>query len=321
MTPSRVLVTGSTGFVGSQLCRTLSASGWNVVAAHRRREPTSSISGVFTAYLPLSAGTEDWQRALQSVQCVVHLAARVHQLGSAGKSASAFLEVNVAGARFVAEQAARAGVRRLVFLSSIKVNGEGGTRRQYRADDVPNPRDPYAVSKLEAEEMLRDFCGRCAMELVIIRAPLVYGPGVRANFRRLMQLAALGLPLPFRSVDNRRSLISVWNLVNFIELSLVQPDAAGATWLISDGEDLSTPDLLRRLARLMHRPDRLFAFSPQVLQRAASLLGLGPEMSRLCDSLVIDPTPAHARLNWRPIVGVEDGLARTVEAFAAERRR
>jgi nucleoside-diphosphate-sugar epimerase len=321
VTPSSVLVTGSSGFVGSHLCRTLAAAGWRVVAAQRRGGATSPGSAISGVNLSLSGGEENWQSALQSVQCVVHLAARVHQLGSAGKSAEAFRQVNVDGTRFAAEQATRAGVRRFVFLSSIKVNGEGGTRRQYRADDAPSPQDPYAVSKLEAEEMLRDFCGRQGLELVIIRSPLVYGPGVRANFRRLMRLAALGLPLPFGSIDNRRSLINVWNLANFIELCLTQPAAARGTWLISDGEDLSTPELLRRLARLMHRPDRLFAFSPRVLQRAASLLGLGPEMSRLCDSLVIDPSPAFARLDWRPIVGVEEGLARTAEAFAVERKR
>jgi nucleoside-diphosphate-sugar epimerase len=299
VTPSSVLVTGSSGFVGSHLCRTLAAAGWRVVAAQRRGGATSPGSAISGVNLSLSGGEENWQSALQSVQCVVHLAARVHQLGSAGKSAEAFRQVNVDGTRFAAEQATRAGVRRFVFLSSIKVNGEGGTRRQYRADDAPSPQDPYAVSKLEAEEMLRDFCGR----------------------QGLMRLAALGLPLPFGSIDNRRSLINVWNLANFIELCLTQPAAARGTWLISDGEDLSTPELLRRLARLMHRPDRLFAFSPRVLQRAASLLGLGPEMSRLCDSLVIDPSPAFARLDWRPIVGVEEGLARTAEAFAVERKR
>jgi UDP-4-keto-D-QuiNAc 4-reductase len=318
---SCVLVTGSSGFVGSHLCRTLAAGGWRVVAAQRQRGTADSISGVEGAYLPLSSGEENWQSTLKTVHCVVHLAARVHRLGSAGKSAAAFQRVNVGGTRFAAEQAARAGVRRFVFLSSIKVNGEGGSRRQYRADDPPNPQDAYAQSKLEAEEMLRELCRSGGMELVIIRSPLVYGPGVRANFHRLLNLAALGLPLPFRSIDNRRSLISIWNLVNFIESTLSHPAAAGETWLISDGEDLSTPELLVRLARLMHRPDRLFAFSPRILQGAASLFGLGAEMSRLCNSLVVDPTPAHMRLNWRPIISVDEGLARTVEAFRTERNR
>jgi UDP-4-keto-D-QuiNAc 4-reductase len=321
VSPVSVLVTGSGGFVGSHLCRTLAAGGWRVVAAQRRSGTANPSSRVEGAYLPLSSGEENWQNALKSVQCVVHLAARVHQLGSAGKAAAAFRQVNVDGTRFAAEQAQRAGVRRFVFLSSIKVNGEGGSPRQYRADDPPEPQDAYAQSKFQAEEMLREFCRRGGMELVIIRSPLVYGPGVRANFHRLLSLAALGLPLPFRSIDNRRSLISIWNLVNFIELGVSHPDAAGETWLISDGEDLSTPDLLARLARLMHRPERLFAFSPRILRRAAVLLGLGAEMSRLCDSLVVDPTPAHRRLNWRPIIGVDEGLARTVEAFRAERNR
>jgi len=321
VSPRSVLVTGSGGFVGYHLCRALAAGGWRVVAARRQNRATDSISGVAGVYLPLSSAEENWQNALKSVQCIVHLAARVHQLGSAGKAAAAYREVNVQGTRFAAEQAQRAGVRRFVFLSSIKVNGEGGSLRPYRADDPPNPQDAYAQSKLEAEEMLREFCRRGGMELVIIRSPLVYGPGVRANFHRLLKLAALGLPLPFRSIGNRRSLISIWNLVHFIESGVSHPAAAGDTWLISDGEDLSTPDLLARLARLMHRPDRLFAFPPRILRRAAALLGLGAEMSRLCDSLVVDSTPAQTRLNWRPGIGVDEGLARTVQAFRAERNR
>jgi len=301
------------------LCRTLAAEGWRVVGAQRRPVSTDSIEGLAAVHLPLFSGEEDWQRALKSVDCVVHLAARVHVPRSAGSSATAFHQINVAGTRFAMEQAARAGVGRFVFLSSIKVNGEGESLRQYRADDIPDPQDPYAQSKYHAELMLRDGCRRYGLELVIIRPPLVYGPGVRANFRRLLRLASIGLPLPFNAIDNRRSLISIWNLVDFIGCSMRHPAAAGATWLISDGEDLSTPDLLRRLARLMHRPARLFAVSPRNLQRAANLLGLGAEMHRLCDSLVVDASPAYAHLDWRPTMSVDEALALTVEAFRSEK--
>jgi nucleoside-diphosphate-sugar epimerase len=262
-----------------------------------------------------------WRKALQSVHCVVHLAAHVHVMGSAARSVAKFRQVNVDGTRFVAEQAVHAGVRRFVFLSSIKVNGEGGGLRPYRADDIPNPSDAYARSKFEAEQILRSICLHSGMELVIIRPPLIYGPGVRANFRRLLNLAAFGVPLPLDSVDNRRSLISIWNLVNFIETCMNHPAAPGGTWLISDGDDLSTPELIRKLARLMHRSPHLFAFPPRLLQRASNCLGLGAAMRRLCDSLVVDAAPAYEQLNWRPAISIDDGLARTVEAFRAERRR
>jgi UDP-glucose 4-epimerase len=270
--------------------------------------------------LPLSADPQRWQASLQAVDCVVHLAAYVHEMGRRGNVPAKFNALNVEGSRFVAEQCARAGVKRLVFLSSIKVNGEGGNSRGYFADDPPDPQDAYARSKLGAEMAIRDVCRSEGIELVIIRPPLVYGPGVRANFRRLMQLAKLGLPLPFGSIDNRRSLIGVGNLADFIQTCMTHPDAAGEVWLISDGEDLSTTELMRKLLHLMDSPDRLFAVSPRWLQRGANLIGLGAEMHRLCDSLVVDSAPAFERLNWRPIKSVDEGLALTVEAFEAERK-
>lgn len=309
MTPG-VLVTGSAGFVGSHLCETLRSRGWRVVAAGRRHADIC---------LPLLAEASNWQSALKDIDCVVHLAARVHVPASAAGSAAAFEEVNVRGSAFVAEQAIRAGVRRLVFLSTVKVNGEGAGLRRYRADDVPHPIGPYAVSKHQAEEVLRDVCRHAGMELVIVRPPLIYGPGVRANFRRLMQLASSGVPLPLGSVDNRRSLISVWNLASFIEVCMQHQLAAGDTWMVSDGEDLSTPQLIRRVAHHLHRPERLFRFSPRYLRAAARVLGLGAEMSRLCDSLLVDASPANERLKWRAPIGVDEALQRTVAAYAAER--
>jgi nucleoside-diphosphate-sugar epimerase len=315
--PSSALVTGSRGFVGAHLCRLLAEHGWRVVAATRGPYGVQSTPDVINASLPFLSDPEAWRAALTSVHCVVHLAGRAHQMGSAGKAAAEFRTANVEGSRFVAEQAARAGVRRFVFLSSIKVNGEGGSLEPYRADDHPNPSDAYARSKLEAEVMLRDYCPQAGMQLVIIRSPLVYGPGVRANFERLLKLAALGLPLPLGSIHNQRSMVGVANLADFIETCMTQPGAADKTWLISDGEDLSTPELVRKLARLMRRPARLFAFSPTWLRRFAHIAGIGSEVSRLCDSLIVDATPAIELLNWRPPVSIDEGLARTVEAYSA----
>jgi nucleoside-diphosphate-sugar epimerase len=317
---SRALVTGATGFVGTQLCPTLAQHGWHVVCVSRRPWKGTRTGGLEEVILPLSSQDVLWQNALRSVRCIVHLAAHVHQMRDDPQAANVYREVNVAGSQFVAEQAARAGVRRFVYLSSIKVNGEGGAPAPYRAEDAPNPVDDYGRSKWQAEIALRDLCARSGMELVIIRPPLVYGPAVRANFKRLLHLAALGVPLPLGSIDNRRSLVNVWNLADFIETCMIPPQAPGNTFLISDGEDLSTPQLLRRLAGLMHRPSRLFRFPPRGLNRLAQWVGLGPEMRRLCESLQVDSTPARERLDWRPAVSVDEGLERTVAAYRETRQ-
>jgi nucleoside-diphosphate-sugar epimerase len=261
-----------------------------------------------------------WQAAMASAHCVVHLAARVHQMGADLDAENAYHQMNVEGSRFVAEQAANAGVRRLVFLSSIKVNGEGGATL-YRATDKPDPRDPYARSKLAAERVIREVCGRSEMEWVIIRPPLVYGPGVKANFHRLMRLVDLGIPLPFESIGNRRSLIGLANLAHFIETSMIHPGAAQQVWLIADDECVSTPELLRRLSRHMNHRSRLFRFSPKWLRRLATPLRVRAEIDRLCDSLQIDASPARVQLGWRPTSSLDGELARTVAAFRAERNR
>jgi UDP-glucose 4-epimerase len=242
-------------------------------------------------------------------------------MGREGTLDANFDAVNVEGSRFVAEQCARAGVKRLVFLSSIKVNGEGSNDHAYRAEDHPDPQDAYARSKLAAEIVVRDVCETAGVEFVIIRSPLVYGPGVRANFRSLLKIVELGVPLPFGSINNRRSLVGVRNLVSFIETCMTHPSVTGRVWLISDGDDLSTTGLMQKLSRLMQRPDRLFAFSPRWLRRLGKIAGLDAQMSRLCDSLMVDSTPAHDRLGWHPTVSVDDGLALTVEAFKSERNR
>jgi nucleoside-diphosphate-sugar epimerase len=211
-------------------------------------------------------------------------------------------------------------VRRIVFLSTVKVNGEGAAAA-YRAEDAPNPSDAYARSKWEAERALHALSGRSSVETAIIRPPLIYGPGVGANFRRLMHLADRRVPLPLASIDNRRSLVSIWNLTDFIEVCMTHPAAAGETWLISDGQDVSTPELMRKIARLMGRRDRLFAFPPALLRCIAGIAGMRETASRLCDSLTVDSTPAVQRLRWKPPVGLDEGLARTVRAFQTERPR
>jgi nucleoside-diphosphate-sugar epimerase len=260
-----------------------------------------------------------WQSVLNSVDCVVHLAARVHQFGAAGRDERAFFEVNVQGARFMAEQAAIAGVRRFIMMSSIKVNGEGNAVGAYAAEDVPNPQDSYGQSKLAAELAVREESLRHGIQLVIVRPPLVYGPGVGGNFRRLMRLVDLGVPLPFLSINNRRSFVSAQNLSDFVETCMCHPDAEGRTWLISDGHDLSTPELLQRLARIMSRRASLVAFPPSWLRIIGQRLGRAEEMERLTGSLRLDVGPAFDLLGWRPRISVDEGLAQTVAAYKSDK--
>jgi UDP-4-keto-D-QuiNAc 4-reductase len=315
------LVTGAPGFVGRQLCRALVNQNWRVSAGYRRSGSPPNITGVTSEFLPLLSEPERWRRVLQSIDCVVHLAAHVHQMGHDGQSDTAYEEINVAGSRFVAEMAAHAGAKRFVFLSSAKVNGEGCNARTYHADDRCDPHDAYARSKLAAEAIIREICERTGMQFVIVRPPLVYGPGVKANFHRLLRLTEHGWPLPFGAIVNRRSLVGVENLVDFIKTCMVHPDAAGRVWLVTDGEDLSTPELIRRLARLMGRPARLLACPPMLLRALAGLIGGGAEMARLCDSFVLDAGPARDILNWAPPMSVDEGLGYTVADYLAQQKK
>jgi nucleoside-diphosphate-sugar epimerase len=314
------LVTGGRGFVGSGLCSSLRDHGWRVVAGSREHVPAADGTNMGSACLPLSTNPGRWQEALKSIDCVVHLAAHVHRMGRDRVPDSDYEIINVEGSRFVAEQSALAGVKRFVFLSSAKVNGEGRSSLPYRAEDPAEPQDAYGRSKLAAEGVIADICGRNGMDLIIIRPPLVYGPGVRANFHRLLRVVELGMPLPLASIHNRRSLIGVANLVDFIETCMTHPLASGRVWLVADGEDLSTPDLLRRLADIMNKPSRLFSCPPSVLKAAANLIGRGEEAARLCDSFMLDTQPAQDILGWRAPIRVDEGLRRTVAEYMTRRK-
>jgi UDP-glucose 4-epimerase len=290
------------------------------VAATRGDGAALRLPGISLARLELLSEPADWQTAMQSCLCVVHLAARVHELRAGAQIQSEYDRINVDGSRFVAEQALQANVQKLVFLSSIKVNGEGGGR-PYEIGDLPDPKDAYGRSKWVAEQSLRDVCAKRGMGLVIIRPPLVYGPGVKANFHRLMRLAGLGMPLPIASIANRRSFIGVSNLVDFIETCLTHSGASADAWLVSDGEDLSTPDLLSRLSTLMGRPLRMFGIPPVWLRRLARPLALSGTVERLSGTLQVDSSAARQRLAWEPPLTVDEELARTVAAYRAERTK
>jgi nucleoside-diphosphate-sugar epimerase len=315
-----ILVTGAAGFVGRHLCRTLKQHGWDVLAASRGGNDENSAAGIRTVNLELLHEPERWRAAMESCHGIVHLAAHAHKTGSRGRSESEFERVNLEGSRFVMQHAVSARVPRFIFLSSIKVNGEGG-ERPYRSTDVPDPQDAYGRSKWAAEKNLQSLCAQSDTALIVIRPPLVYGPGVKANFRRLLQLAYWGVPLPLAAITNRRSLIGVQNLVDFIETCISHPAASQQTWLISDGEDLSTPELLGRLSELMHRRVRMFAISPVWMRAIARIFAMRDVTDRICGSLCVDSSVAQASLGWRPPYSVNDELARTVAAYVGERKQ
>jgi nucleoside-diphosphate-sugar epimerase len=311
------LVTGANGFVGSRLCARLREEGLSVRCAVRRLismpdEPDAVVIGGLLS-------KTDWSVALRNVSQIVHLAACVHvtNVNSARRLAE-FRSVNVDGTARLASQAAAAGVRRFVFVSSIKVNGEfTEAGKPFTADDVPSPEGAYAISKYEAERLLRQISSETGMEVVIIRPPLVYGPGVKANFGLMMRWLARGVPLPLAGLnDNCRSFVALENLVDLILVCLAHPSAANQTFLVSDGEDLSTVQLLKRLGVAMERPARLFYFPTLGLLRPAmALLGKRGVYKRLHGSLQIDLTKTRRLLDWTPPVSVEEGFRRATEGF------
>ncbi len=306
----KVLLTGANGFVGSATTKALLRSKFEVLQAVRKSTNLDEIS------IGVIDGGTDWTKALIDCSVVIHCAARVHMMqDSVSDPFSEYQKVNVAGTLNLARQAARAGVKRFVFLSSIKVNGEetqlGGP---YSAHDVAAPEDAYGISKAEAEAGLRLLSLETGMEVVIIRPPLVYGPGVKGNFSSLLRWVARGLPLPLGlATTNRRSLVGLDNLVDLILTCVDHPKAANQTLLVSDGEDLSTADLLRRIGKALNRPARLIPVPVSILIIASRLLGKSSIAQRLLGSLQVDISETCILLNWKPPVSVDEGLRRAAQ--------
>jgi len=308
-----VLLTGATGFVGHALAKSICALQ-NLRLAVALRTPTNKFETVHQYVLDDLTATTDWAFAVAGQQVVIHAAARVHVINeSKSHPHTAFQVVNVDGTLNLARQAAIAGVKRFVFISSVKVNGEStSSGKAFTELDAPNPQDAYGQSKHEAEQALRQLSADTGMEVVIIRPPLVYGPGVKANFAALMSAVQRGWSLPLGAVHNQRSLVALSNLVDFIVTCLTHPAAANQTFLVSDGEDLSTPDLIRRLARAMNRPARLLPVPVWALQAVALLLGKGDAVQRLCGNLQVGISKSRTLLGWNPPVSVDEGLRRAV---------
>ncbi|MEO7996063.1 MAG: SDR family oxidoreductase [Gemmatimonadaceae bacterium] len=324
----RVLVSGANGFVGRAVVRELTRSAdFEVIAAVRKMKAdreNSSIYSTFDGEVPdepttgelthvligdLSAET-DWAHALIGVRTVVHLAARVHVMKEqADNPLAEFRRVNVQGTLQLARQAIDAGVKRFVYVSSVKVNGESGC---FSESDKPAPTDPYGTTKLEAELALQDLARSSGLEVVIVRPPLVYGSGVKANFRSLMNLVERRVPLPFGAINNKRSFVSVDNLANFLLVCVTNPAAANQTFLVSDGHDLSTTELLQAIARAMNKPSKLISVPASLLEAALKVVGKGAIADRLMGTLCVDISKARTLLQWTPPVTVDEALRRTV---------
>jgi nucleoside-diphosphate-sugar epimerase len=306
----KTLVTGASGFVGAAVCRQLISESKNFLPVHRNDHQLGSAMGSI-------CGSTDWSNALKEISHVIHTAARVHVMKEKDTdSLSKFRKVNVEGTLNLARQCAESGVKRFIFISSIKVNGEQTSNGMaFTEKDEPEPCDPYAVSKYEAEEGLRNMALKTGMEVVVIRPPLIYGPRVKANFLSLMKLVKAGFPLPLGGVDNKRSMVSLNNIVDIIVTCLTHSKAGNQTFLVSDGEDLSVTQLLKRLASAMDVPSRLITVPSPCLQFGLRIIGKQSIADRLLGSLQIDNTKIKTLLNWSPILNVDEGLSKTVKFF------
>jgi len=315
ITKQYILITGANGFIGRHLCAFLKEKGYFVRGAVRNN--VRHVSGI-DEYIRVGDINEatDWQQALTGVDAVIHLAARVHIMNDpVVDPLEAFRKVNVFGTERLARAAAKAGVKRFIFISSVKVNGEG-TSRPYTENDLPIPQDAYGISKREAEVSLLRIASETGLQTVILRLPLVYGPGVKANFKNLIKIAGVGLPLPFKGISNRRSFIYLGNLIDVITICITHPLAAGETFLLSDGQDVSTPDLTKMIASAMNKKPVLFSLHPGILKMLCKIAGKTEELEKLTGSLLVDSSKIRNLLDWKPPFTLEEGIRETVKGLS-----
>jgi nucleoside-diphosphate-sugar epimerase len=316
MREPRVLVTGATGFVGKALCKKLFDDGWPVVGTYRTGYSANKLPvGIEKTWIKSIGPGTDWQEALKGIDTVIHLAAQAHVLGNTSADRiKEYRRVNVAGTIHLAQTAAFMGVRRFIFMSTVKVYGEGNAV-VYTENDIPMPTAPYAISKYEAEQLLQEIIDKTDLEVVVLRPPLVYGPHVKANFLQLLKVVDMGIPLPFANVRNRRSLIFLENLLDAIVTCIHHPKAARKTYLLSDGIDTSTPELIRKTASALGRPVRLVPFSLNLLRLLAKIFGRSEAVGRLLNSFAVDSSRICTELDWIPRYTMAEGLAETAEWY------
>lgn len=309
------MVTGANGFVGKALCAELRRQGHSVRAA--LRSANTPVEDVEVAVTGAIDGGTDWADALRGVDVVIHLAARVHVMKeTAADPLAEFLKVNLHGTANLAQQAARAGVKRLVYASSVKVNGERTTEsRPFVESDEPGPQDAYGMSKWQAEQALQRIAQETGLQVVIVRPPLVYGPGVKGNFISLLAAIDKGIPLPLAGAKNLRSLVYVGNLVDALIVCATHPAAAGQTYLVRDGEDISTAMLVDKIAGALGRKSRSFYFPDGLLRAAAAVLGRSEQIARLSGSLRVSDAKICGELGWVPPYTLEQGLRATADWY------
>jgi len=307
----KILVTGASGFIGQHICKTLSRLNRNVRGTIRNVNSLNYDCKFEYIFVGDIGPETNWKKALEKIDCIIHCAGRVDEINKR-KEVDTYHLVNVEGTKCLAVQAAQAGVKRIVFLSSIKVNGES-TNKVFTNSDIPNPKNVYSISKFDAEKVLWQVSSTKGLEVVVLRLPLVYGHGTKGNMLRLIKLINLGIPLPFGLVKNHRSLIGIDNLVDILISCIDHPEAKGKTFLVSDGEDLSTPELLKYIASAMGRKVLLFPFPILLLKLLGFFIGKSREINQLIGSLQVNNNYVRKTLSWSPLVSVKEGIRRMVQ--------
>lgn len=315
ITKQHILITGANGFIGRNLCTSLKEKGYFVRGAVRNNVYDVSRVDEYIQVVDIN-GSTDWQQVLIGVDIVIHLAARVHVMKDpVTDPLEVFREVNVFGTERLVRMAAKAGVKRFIFISSIGVNGDFTKKEPFTEDNVPNPVGAYAVSKWEAEQSLRKVVENTGMGVVILRPPLVYGPDAPGNFSRLMRLIKKGIPLPLGSIKSLRSFLYLGNLMDAIITCITHPLAAGETFLVSDGQDVSTPDLIRMIACEMKKKAVLFYLHPGILKALCKIVGKTEELEKLTGTLLVDSSKIRNLLGWKPPFTLEEGIRVTVKGI------
>jgi len=312
----KILITGASGFIGQSLCKSLSKTNRLVCGVVRDIDPSSKINNIDYKLVGNINLKTNWQDILVDVDCILHCAGVAHKM-SDNKNPNFYHLTNVEGTKRLAEEAAKAGVKRLIFLSSIKVNGENtnmiNEKKKFRYSDIPKPQDAYAISKLKAEKLLFKISSNTGLETVVMRLPLVYGSVAKGNIARLIYVISKNFPLPFKVIKNKRSFIGIDNLVDLLIKCIDHPKASGKVFLASDGKDLSTPELIKLIASSMGRKANLFPLPIFMLKFIGSIFGKREEINRLTGSLRLDNSYTKEILNWTPRISVEEGIRRMIQ--------
>ncbi len=311
MDMNKICVTGADGFIGNALCKYLTDSNKSVRGFVRSLKPFINDDKIEYLKIGDLGSKINLKKHFIGYDCIVHCAGKAHSMNEINDQ-DAYYSVNSLGTKQLAEQAAEAGIKRLVFLSSIKVNGENTNNKAFTNNDIPNPQDAYSISKFEAEKFLWEISNSSNLEVVVIRLPLVYGYGAKGNMKQLMNLINLGIPLPLSLIKNQRSLIGIDNLVDVIGRCINQVDAAGQVFFVSDDKDLSTPELIKLMAEAMGRSARLFPFPVSILKYFGFIFGKQNQISRLLGSLQVDIQKTKEILNWKPPLSIEKCIKRMI---------